>query len=195
MVLDGPRGDVASGLGLDDRGLDVGAANPLEAGVRLSHPLHLDAQRLGSTRPLHDGELAREVVCGVQEGPRLLVADPLEDPAGDLREGVVLCRQQGERRLAAVPAYHLERAVLHPAHERDVGEAVLSDGVREGADRVPVHAVGPVVRMVGDGRHVQLGDRVLLPRPGVLVEHAREAEPPRYVVYSSHSPISFPSAA
>ena len=46
-----------------------------ERGVRLAHPPHLDAERLGSPGTLDDGELAREVVRGVQQREGLIVAD------------------------------------------------------------------------------------------------------------------------
>lgn len=192
LALYGGGADVAPRLVADDRRLELCGAHSLQLRVLGAHPLHLDAERLRGLGPLDDVELSGEVVRGVQEGDRLVVADALDDAAGHAPERGVVLGQQRVGRLAPVARQHLEAAVRLSADHGDVGEPVLPDGFREAFDAVLVHGVGDVRRMVLDGRHLDLLDGEPLLRLPVLVEHARQAEALGDVVYSSHSPSSLP---
>lgn len=192
LALYGGGADVAPRLVADDRRLELRGADALQLRVLGAHPLHLDAERLRGLGPLDDVEFSGEVVRGVQEGDRLVVADALDDAAGHAPERRVVLGQQRVGRLASVTRQHLEAAVWLPTHHGDVCEAVLPDGFREAFDAVLVHGIGDVRRMVLDGRHFDLLDGEPLLRLPVLVEHARQTEAFGDVVYSSHSPSSLP---
>ena len=100
--------------------------------------------------PLGHGEAAHEVVGGVQQHDRLLVGDAPDDAAGDLGVFLIFFREECVGRLSAVPAHHLPAAVVELAHERQVGEPLLLDALRELRDAGLVHRVGGVGGVICD---------------------------------------------
>ena len=149
LALDGLARYLASGLLGYDRRLDVLRAHAGKLGVLGAHAFDLHAQRTARRRALGHGEAAHEVVGGVQQHDRLLVGDAPDDAAGDLGVFLVFFREECVGRLSAVPAHHLPAAVVELAHERQVGEPLLLDALRELRDAGLVHRVGGVGGVVG----------------------------------------------
>lgn len=81
---------------------------------------------------------------------------------------------------------HLPRAVVQLPHERDVGEAVLSDRASKRLDRALVHGIGDVRRMAFDGVHGYLDDREALARLRALVEEPGDGEGTSDVLSRAH---------